>query len=228
METKLNTNLKEEKNKKGVNLSVGEAAASAAGIAGVTGAAAAGIATGSFGSDEEKVQAQSHSSTNNSSETASTQPQEATNPEQVTAQEPVDPSDEPFTDMNEQPVVEPALVEPEPAALADVNVDEIVNEILEIEEVNPTESQLAEVVNYEDVGILYTEDGEAIPADQVAVQEEPFTEEGNFPGGEIQESAELLAMVDGDPANEDSEAGLDQETDNAGEDIDTNDFSDGF
>ena len=226
METKLNTNLKEEKNKKGVNLSVGEAAASAAGIAGVAGAAAAGIASGSFGSDEEIVPTQSHSSTNNSSETASTHPQEATSPEQVAAQEPVDPSDVPFADTNEPPVVEPALVEP--AALADVNVDEIVNEILEIEEVNPTESQLAEVVNYEDVGILYTEDGEAIPADQVAMQEEPFTEEGNFPSGEIQESEELLAMVDGDPANEDSEAGFDHETDNAGEDIDTNDFSDGF
>lgn len=226
METKLNTNLNEEKNKKGVNLSVGEAAASAAGVAGVSGAAAVGIATGSFGSDEEKVQAQS--STADGSETASTQPQEATSPEQVTAQEPVDPSDVPFTETNEPPVVEPALVEPEPATLADVNVDEIVDEILGIEEVNPTESQLAEVVNYEDVGVLYTEDGEAIPADQIAMQEEPFTEEGIIPSGEIPESGELLAMVDDDPAHADVEAGFDQETDNAGEDIDTNDFSDGF
>lgn len=226
METKLNTNLNEEKNKKGVNLSVGEAAASAAGVAGVSGAAAVGIATGSFGSDEEKVQAQS--STADGSETASTQPQEATSPELVTAQEPVDPSDVPFTETNEPPVVEPALVEPEPATLADVNVDEIVNEILDIEEVNPTESELAEVVNYEDVGFLYTEDGEAIPADQIAMQEEPFTEEGNVSSGEIPESGELLAMVDDDPAHADVEAGFDQETDNAGEDIDTNDFSDGF
>lgn len=228
METKLNTNLNEEKNKKGVNLSVGEAAASAAGVAGVSGAAAVGIATGSFGREEEEVTAQNQSSTDNHSETASAQPQEATSPEQVTAQEPVDPSDVPFTETNEPPVVEPALVEPEPATLADVNVDEIVNEILDIEEVNPTESQLAEVVNYEDVGFLYTEDGEAIPADQIAMQEEPFAEEGSVPSGEIPESGELLAMVDDDPAHADVEAGFDQETDNAGEDIDTNDFSDGF
>ncbi len=226
METKINSNLNEEKKKKGVNMSAGEAAASAAGIAGVAGAAAAGIATGSFGGNVEPPEPPHPHDPHhdNNSEVAQTQTEEAT--QQTAVQEPVDPTDVPFTDSNDPIIVEPNDVATD--QLADVNVDEIVDEILGIEEVDPTDTEvLAEVVDYEDVGIIYTEDGEEIPADLLAMDEDPAPAV-EIPEVDLPEEGGQMALVDDEVFADDFNEALAQETDTQSESFDTMDFSGDF
>ena len=107
METKINSNLDSEKNKKGVNLTSGEAAASAAGIAGVAGAAAAGIATGSFGGEEVEIHPPKEPESHHGDNNGLAQDQTGESTQQTDVQEPVDPTDIPFTDSNNNDVVEP-------------------------------------------------------------------------------------------------------------------------
>lgn len=226
METKINSNLDSEKNKKGVNLSTGEAAASAAGIAGVAGAAAAGIATGSFGPDDNPDRGTSGGDTTGGGTSgggiASNQNEEINTDNQNGAQEPEDPTDVPFTDSDNIDVVEPIDDVQDP--IAEVNVDEIVDEILGIEDVDPSDTDvLAEVVDYEDVGIIYTEDGEEIPADLLAMQENISTE-GDVYSDEIDlDDGEQIALVDVD-----SDETFPETTDQTDESFDTMDFSNDF
>ena len=221
METKINSNLDSEKNKKGVNLSTGEAAASAAGIAGVAGAAAAGIATGSF-SGKEEVNPPEPPKPPHDDNNGLAQDQTGESTQQTDVQEPVDPTDIPFTDSNNIDVVEP--IEDVQDPIAEVNVDEIVDEILGIEDVDPSDTDvLAEVVDYEDVGIIYTEDGEEIPADLLAMQENISTD-GDVYSDEIDlDDGEQIALVDVD-----SDETFPETTDQTDESFDTMDFSNDF
>lgn len=235
METKINSNLDSEKNKKGVNLTSGEAAASAAGIAGVAGAAAAGIATGSFKAVENPGGGTSGGGTSgggtsgggaSSGGIASNQNEDLNTDNQNGEQELVDPTDVPFTDSDVEIVV------PEGGSseqLAEVDVNEVVDEILGIEEVDPTDTDvLADVVELEDVGVFYTVDGEEILANQVAIDDvttpdgDVYLDDGNIvDGGEI-------ALVDDVTGDDAIDSTYGQETDNSDVNIDTMDFSDNF